>query len=59
VAGDDRQRRMCGSKKRFKDQAAADRAVRLIELEAGQSGALRSYRCEYCGRWHLTSQVDR
>lgn len=59
VADDDRQHRMCGGKKRFKDQAAADQAVRLIELDQGQPEALRTYRCEYCGRWHLTSQVDR
>lgn len=50
---------MCEGKKRYRDQAAADLAVRNIEWDQGSRGSLRTYRCEYCGRWHLTSQVDR
>ncbi len=56
---EDRRRRMCEGKTRYKDEAAADLAIRNIEWAEGKQGMLRTYRCEYCGRWHLTSQVDR
>ena len=53
---------MCGAKKRDKDEAAARFAIEyLVEPEPrrGGSAELRAYRCEYCDRWHLTSQTTR
>ncbi len=57
---DDRRRRMCDGKARYKDQAAADLAARNIEWGEDRGGIpLRTYSCDYCGRWHLTSQPRR
>lgn len=51
---------MCTGKTRHKDQAAADVAARRIEWAEDRSEApLRSYRCDYCGRWHLTGRASR
>jgi hypothetical protein len=51
---------MCTGKTRHKDQAAADLAARRSEWVEDRDGApLRSYCCDYCGRWHLTSQAAR
>lgn len=50
---------MCEGKTRYKDEAAADLAISNIEWDEGKQGMLRTYRCDYCSRWHLTSQVDR
>jgi len=51
---------MCSGKERHKDEAAAEQAMRRAEW-SGDRGrpALRAYQCDYCGRWHLTSQVPR
>ena len=49
---------MCVGKTRYKDQAAAERAVQHVEWDQGTTG-LRTYQCEYCGRWHLTSKTPR
>lgn len=56
---DERRRRMCTGKKRFKDEAAALAALHAIAPwgrpeEGGPE--LRAYRCDYCQRWHFTSQ---
>ena len=58
---DERRRRMCTGKERHKDQAAAEQAMRRSEWnhEVGEAPALRTYRCDYCDRWHLTSQDHR
>lgn len=50
---------MCTGKKRFKDEAAALAALHAIAPwgrpdEGGPE--LRAYRCDYCQRWHFTSQ---
>ena len=58
MAEDERRGRMCVGKTRYKDQAAAELAVQHIEWDHGTTG-LRTYRCEYCGRWHLTSKAPR
>ena len=50
---------MCTGKASHKDQAAADEAVRRSEWDQSGGPALRSYQCDYCGRWHLTSQPSR
>ena len=57
----ERRRRMCTGKKRFKDEAAATFALHnLMHVdEDGRGGPVRVYRCEYCERWHLTSQQAR
>ena len=59
MAQDERRRRMCGGKTRYKDQAAAEFAIDDLEWDQPSKGSLRTYRCEYCGRWHLTSQAPR
>ena len=52
---------MCTGKERHKDQAAAEQAMRRAEWsgERGSAPVLRTYRCDYCDRWHLTSQSPR
>jgi hypothetical protein len=60
VVDDDRRRRMCTGKKKFKDEAAATFALHnLAHGDDDGRGPVRVYRCEYCGRWHLTSQPAR
>ena len=61
VDDDERQRRMCTGKERHKDQAAAEQAMRRAEWsgDRGSAPVLRTYRCYYCDRWHLTSQSPR
>lgn len=54
----ERRRRMCAGKKRYKDEAAARFALDHV-VEPSDGGSLRVYRCEYCSRWHLTSQPSR
>ena len=53
---------MCTGKKRFKDEAAARAALHAI-APWGRSDdgslELRTYRCDYCQRWHFTSQPPR
>ena len=57
---DERRRRMCTGKVRHKDEAAAEAAIHRSEWAEDATGApLRAYRCEYCGRWHLTSRAPR
>jgi len=47
----------CGNKVRYPDQQAAKDAVRVIKYQYGVEGTpKRSYECEDCGGWHLTSQ---
>ena len=51
---------MCTGKERHKDQAAAEQAMRRAEWSGDRGGPpLRTYRCDYCDRWHLTSQSPR
>ena len=54
---------MCTGKKRFKDEAAALQALHALDPwgrgDDGDLTQLRTYRCEYCGRWHFTSQPPR
>lgn len=52
---------MCTGKKRYRDEAAALAALHGVVLwdEAAQGKELRAYRCDYCERWHLTSQPRR
>lgn len=58
MGDDERRRRMCTGKTRYRDEAAATAALRAIAPwgEADSGAALRAYRCDYCGRWHLTSR---
>jgi hypothetical protein len=60
---DDRRARMCTGKKRFKDEAAAMQALHVMDPwgrdDEGDAAGLRVYRCDYCHRWHLTSQPPR
>ncbi len=51
---------MCGGKTRYRDESAAELAIRNSEWAREDGGGpLRTYRCDYCGRWHLTSQPPR
>lgn len=57
-----RRQRMCTGKKRFKDEAAAQQALHTMNpwgTDDAVPAQLRTYRCEYCGRWHFTSQPPR
>ena len=57
---EERRRRMCAGKTRYRDEAAAQVALHNIEWDQSDSGgSLRTYRCDYCDRWHLTSQPRR
>lgn len=44
----------CASKNRYSSHTDAEEAIRLC-AEHGTRG-LRSYKCRYCGGWHLTSK---
>ena len=57
----DRRRRMCTGKKRYRDEQAAMAALHGVVAwdEAAPDKELRAYRCDYCERWHLTSQPRR
>jgi len=53
---------MCTGKRRFKDEAAAHEALVVMDpwgREDEGAPPLRAYRCDYCRRWHLTSQPTR
>ncbi len=47
----------CASKNRYSSHADAEEAIRLC-AEHGTRG-LHSYKCSYCGGWHLTSKPRR
>lgn len=44
--------RACGRKRRYATRDEAD-VVRLESMRKGND-SLRSYRCPYCGGWHLS-----
>ena len=48
--------RACTSKNRYASRSEAEEAI-LLSAEHGTRG-LRTYRCEYCGGWHLTSRQN-
>lgn len=43
--------RSCYSKKRYPDEADANRVARVCEKQRGD--ALKVYACEHCGGYHL------
>jgi hypothetical protein len=52
----DRRWRACKRKQPYPTrQVAVDAAVPRLRSAA----RLRAYRCERCGHWHLTSQIER
>ncbi len=51
------ERRACTSKNRYAFRSDAEEAIRLC-AEHGTHG-LHSYKCPYCGGWHLTSKPER
>lgn len=49
-------RQSCNGKVRFRDKPEADRALHIISNVNTRSKIPgRSYRCDRCGGWHLTS----
>lgn len=55
---------LCQEKKKFRTKSGADRALYLIWKQAINQGKkktmpCRSYKCEICNRWHLTSKAIR
>jgi hypothetical protein len=51
--------RVCGEKRDYDSKAAAKRALRRLQGLPGGVALRRVYRCERCGRWHLTSSGKR
>lgn len=51
-----RKQRACG-KRRFRDQAQAQSALRLIGSSARDVAPTRAYPCDRCKGWHLTKQA--
>lgn len=52
-----RRNRACESKNRYASRAEAEEAIASCAAY-GRRG-LHSYRCDYCGGWHLTSKPER
>lgn len=44
-------RRECGHKKRYENQTLA--VKQLINLKRKDNDRMRSYRCRFCGGWHV------
>ncbi len=45
------------SKSNFKDKKHADASIhRIGSIEDGRKKPVRSYRCDICRKWHITSQ---
>lgn len=54
----------CETKRKFKTKSGADRALWLIWKQAISQGSgselpCRSYLCEICSKWHLTSKAKK
>ena len=48
--------RMCIKKKRY---ASESQAMKIAEkVYAERQIKLRAYPCPYCGKWHLTKEID-
>lgn len=56
VARRPKRTRACG-KRRFRDHAEATHALHTLQRSSRASIPVRSYECEVCGGWHLTSQA--
>jgi hypothetical protein len=50
-------RRACAGKRRFRSEAEASQAARLVLLEYGEE--LVAYRCRFCRQWHLGHRPSR
>ena len=48
---EEQRKRMCTRKRRYRTQADALDAVRILGVERGRT----AYLCPLCGRWHLAS----
>ena len=51
----------CGGKVRYPTKGKAEAAVRTIKRKGDKGTAvrpMRSYRCERCGKYHLSSNLD-
>jgi hypothetical protein len=49
---------MCEGKRRYRSRGEALR-VRNRRQRCGATKQLRAYQCDFCHRWHLTSQKPR
>jgi hypothetical protein len=52
-----KQRRMCGSKKKYESNRQAQAAIKLRLGEPDGPDSLRAYKCKYCEGWHLTKSA--
>lgn len=51
---------LCQFKRQYPSQRITKQAIRDRERENPTlRGTLRAYRCNVCGLWHMTSQLDR
>jgi hypothetical protein len=51
-----------GTKSQYASKEEADRALRresALQIAAGKKAVQRSYQCDRCFAWHLTSQPER
>ncbi len=53
----EKQRQACLAKNRYDTREDAEEAIRT-NTHAGRK-TLRTYRCDYCDGWHLTSKPER
>jgi hypothetical protein len=52
------QRASCDRKERYASEAEA-RSIALMNAPPGRAAAVKPYRCELCGGWHLTTKARR
>lgn len=46
-------RKMCGSKQAFASEGNAEACIARLRRERKTTGWLASYRCQFCGAWHI------
>lgn len=49
----------CGGKVTYDDPSESFSAGKALNVERGAASLVRSYRCRYCLKWHLTSRMSK